>query len=60
MNRNYVFYVLVTQCCANGKYDTIISKTATNSSNYVFVGGKKRLNLVLLLNKDAQNVRLKK
>lgn len=59
MNRNYVFYVLVTQCCANGKYDTIISKTAMNSSNYVFVGGKK-LNLVLLLNKDAQNVGLKK
>lgn len=54
-----MFYVLVTQCCANGKYDTIISKTATNSSNYVFVGGKK-LNLVLLLNKDAQNVGLKK
>lgn len=39
MNRNYVFYVLVTQCCANSKYDTITPKTATNSSNYVFVGG---------------------
>lgn len=59
MNRNYVFYVLVTQCCENSKYDTIIPKTATNFSNYVFVGEKK-LNLVFLLNKDAQNVGLKK
>lgn len=55
-----MFYVLVTQCCANSKYDTITPKAATNSSNYVFVGGQKRLNLVLLLNKDAQNVGLKK
>lgn len=54
-----MFYVLVTQCCENSKYDTIIPKTATNFSNYVFVGEKK-LNLVFLLNKDAQNVGLKK
>lgn len=54
-----MFYVLVTQCCANSKYDTITPKTATNSSHYVFVGGGE-LNLVLLLNEDTQNVGLKK
>lgn len=59
MNRKYAFYVLVTHCCENSKYDTITPKTATNSSN-CFCGGEKRLNLVFLLNKDAQNVGLKK